>query len=78
VSENKRAFSVYLPGVYLLSEPSFICLSGMASDMNSNSTELISVFATMGILFILALVAVYIFIRQWRREQKDKNKTPER
>jgi predicted transporter len=44
--------------------------------MNSNSTELISVFVTMGILFILALIAVGIFIRQWRREQKDKNKTP--
>jgi hypothetical protein len=38
--------------------------------MNSNSTELISVLITMGVLFILALVAVAIFIRQWRRERK--------
>lgn len=53
-----------------------LCLSGNASAMNSESTELITIFVTMGILFLLALVAVYLFIRQWRKEQKDKNKTP--
>lgn len=42
--------------------------------MNSNSTELISVLVTMGILFILALVAVAIFIRQWRKEHPRKQK----
>lgn len=46
--------------------------------MNSDNKELITVLVTMGILFILALVAVAIFIRQWRREQRDKNKTPGR
>lgn len=44
--------------------------------MNSDSKELISVLATMLILFILALVAVALFIRQWRREHKDKNQPP--
>ncbi|HEY0385280.1 MAG TPA: hypothetical protein VGC64_04680 [Pyrinomonadaceae bacterium] len=46
--------------------------------MDSDNKEFIAVLLTMGILFILALVAVAIFIRQWRREQRDKNKTPER
>ncbi|MDX6695109.1 MAG: hypothetical protein QOF02_2712 [Blastocatellia bacterium] len=40
----------------------------------SNYIEFISVLVTMAILFVLALVAVAIFIRQWRRERKDANK----
>ena len=39
--------------------------------MNSNSSELISVLITMGVLFILALIAVALFIRQWRKETKE-------
>lgn len=46
--------------------------------MNSDSKEFITVIITMGVLFILALVAVAIFIRQWRREHKETNKTPGR
>jgi Tfp pilus assembly protein FimT len=40
----------------------------------SNYIEFISVLVTMAILFVLALVAVALFIRQWRRERKDTNK----
>jgi heme/copper-type cytochrome/quinol oxidase subunit 2 len=46
--------------------------------MNSDTKELISVLLMMGVLFILALVAVAIFIRQWRREHKDKDQPPRR
>lgn len=46
--------------------------------MDADTKELISVLITMGILFILALIAVAIFIRQWHREKKDKNQTPRR
>jgi Tfp pilus assembly protein FimT len=46
--------------------------------MDSDTKEFIAVLVTMGILFILALIAVAIFIRQWRREQRDKNNTPGR
>lgn len=38
--------------------------------MNSDNKELIAVLVTMGILFILALIAVALFIRQWRKERK--------
>jgi len=44
--------------------------------MDSDTKELISVLLTMGILFIVALIAVAIFIRQWYREKKDKDQTP--
>jgi heme/copper-type cytochrome/quinol oxidase subunit 2 len=44
----------------------------------SNYIEFISVLVTMAVLFVLALVAVAIFIRQWRRERKDTNKLPRR
>lgn len=43
--------------------------------MNSDNKELISVLFTMGILFIFALIAVAIFIRQWRREHKQSPKS---
>ncbi len=32
------------------------------------SRELVTVLLTMGVLFILALAAVVLFIRQWRKE----------
>ncbi|HEY0404216.1 MAG TPA: hypothetical protein VGC89_00705 [Pyrinomonadaceae bacterium] len=44
----------------------------------SNSIEFISVLVTMAILFVLALVAVALFIRQWRREHKATDKLPRR
>ncbi len=37
--------------------------------MNSDNNELVSVLLTMGVLFILALIAVALFIRQWRKEK---------
>ena len=42
--------------------------------MQSDSNELISVLITMGVLFILALVAVALFIRQWRKEHPKEGK----
>lgn len=37
---------------------------------DADQKELISVLVTMGILFVLGLVGVAIFIRQWRKERK--------
>ena len=42
--------------------------------MESEMTELTSVLLTMGVLFILALVAVALFIRQWRKEHPKSQK----
>lgn len=38
--------------------------------MESGTKELIIVLALMVVLFIIAIIAVFIFIRQWRREHK--------
>ncbi|HEX7999153.1 MAG TPA: hypothetical protein VF528_12255 [Pyrinomonadaceae bacterium] len=38
--------------------------------MNYADKELVSILLTMGVLFILALVAVALFIRQWRKEKQ--------
>jgi hypothetical protein len=38
--------------------------------MNSDNKDLVSVLVTMGVLFILALIAVALFIRQWRKERQ--------
>jgi hypothetical protein len=38
--------------------------------MESGTKELILVFGAMSVLFIIAIIAVFIFIRQWRREHK--------
>lgn len=38
--------------------------------MDSGTRELIIVLALMAVLFIIAVIAVLIFIRQWRREHK--------
>jgi uncharacterized membrane protein len=35
---------------------------------DAESRELVIVLLTMGVLFILALAAVALFIRQWRKE----------
>jgi flagellar basal body-associated protein FliL len=40
---------------------------------DTESTELIIVLLTMGVLFILALAAVALFIRQWRKEHPKKD-----
>jgi hypothetical protein len=38
--------------------------------MQSGTRELIIVLVLMAGLFVIAIIAVYIFIRQWRREHK--------
>jgi hypothetical protein len=38
--------------------------------MQSGTRELIIVLVLMAGLFIIGIIAVYIFIRQWRREHK--------
>jgi hypothetical protein len=43
--------------------------------MNADNKELISVLLTMGILLILALIAVALFIRQWRKEHNQSPKS---
>ncbi len=42
--------------------------------MNAAARELLFVLILMGFLLIFAIGAVYIFIRQWRREHRGKNK----
>lgn len=43
-------------------------------NFDSDSKELISVLVTMGVLLVLALVAVALFIRQWRKEHTKRQK----
>jgi hypothetical protein len=38
--------------------------------MESGTKELMIVLGAMAVLFIIAIIAVFIFIRQWRREHK--------
>lgn len=39
-------------------------------NFDSDSKELISILVMMGVLFVLAIVAVALFIRQWRKERR--------
>ena len=36
--------------------------------------ELVSVLLTMGVLLLIAIIAVVIFFRTWRKENKDKRR----
>lgn len=42
--------------------------------MNSENRELIFVFASMAVILVICALAVFLFVRQWRKEQKDKEK----
>lgn len=42
--------------------------------MEFDNKEFIFVLLTMGVLFILALVAIGLFIRQWRKEHPKEGK----
>jgi len=38
--------------------------------MDSGGRELVFVLATMAVLLVIAIVAVVIFVRTWRKERK--------
>jgi len=40
--------------------------------MNAAARELLFVLILMGFLLIIGIIAVFIFIRQWRREHRGK------
>jgi type II secretory pathway pseudopilin PulG len=40
--------------------------------MDAAERELTFVLILMGILLVIAIVAVFIFVRQWRREHRGK------
>jgi hypothetical protein len=42
--------------------------------MNAAARELLFVLILMGFLLIIGIIAVFIFIRQWRREHRGKDK----
>lgn len=39
--------------------------------MNAANREFLFVLIVMGFLLVVAIAAVFIFIRQWRREHRD-------
>ncbi len=43
--------------------------------MNAPARELVLILSLMGFLLIICAAAVYIFIRQWRREHQSRKKT---
>ncbi|HEY0545140.1 MAG TPA: hypothetical protein VGC91_07055 [Pyrinomonadaceae bacterium] len=48
--------------------------------MNAAARELVLILFLMGFLLIICAAAVFVFIRQWRRERQSQEKTdsPER
>jgi hypothetical protein len=43
--------------------------------MDSASRELVFVLVSMGFLLVICVVAVALFVRQWRRERKPNAKS---
>jgi uncharacterized protein (UPF0333 family) len=44
--------------------------------MSTGNSELLFVLMVMGVLFIAGIAAVYIFIRQWRKEHRSNGGAP--
>lgn len=42
--------------------------------MNPENRELLFVLLSMAVILVICALAVFFFVRQWRREQKDREK----